>query len=153
MNGKDTSRWRSRAARSTGIGAVALSALACYGTLAAVAILSTLGIALAVDEAAVGTLVALLAALAAIAVGAGARRYRSWLPFALAVLGAALVVVALFVAYDWRVELGGFVLLVVAAVWDFRLRRIGIDTTSGSHEPRGSIECSGVSLQGPPPRV
>jgi hypothetical protein len=105
-----------------GIGTVVLALLACYGTLAALALLSMLGIALAVDEMAVGGVVAALAALAAFTIGAGVRRHGSPWPMALAAVGALLVVIALLALRDWRLELGGFALLIAAAAWDFHLR-------------------------------
>lgn len=114
---------RARSEGLSGVVAVALAALACYGTLAAAALLSALGIALAVNEAAVGALVASLAVAAALVVGVGARLHRSPWPAALGAAGALLVAGAMLVAYDWRIELGGFALLFAAAVWDRRLRR------------------------------
>jgi len=106
-----------------GIVALGVAACACYGTLAALAVLSVLGITLAVNDAAVAGVVALLAALAAAVVGLGMRKHRSAGPVLPAALGAALIGFAMLVRYDWRIELAGFVLLAAAVAWDWRLRR------------------------------
>jgi len=107
---------------AAGIVTLGLAALACYGTLAAIAILSLLGIALAVNEAAVAGLVVFFATLAAAVVGLGIRKHGSAMPVMPAAVGAALIAYAMFGTYDWRVELIGFMLLAAAVAWDFRLR-------------------------------
>jgi arsenite methyltransferase len=106
-----------------GVVAFGLAACACYGTLAALAVLSLLGITLAVNDAAVAGVVALLAMLAAAVVGLGIRKHGSTLPVVPAAVGAALITYALLVTRDWRIELVGFALLAAAVVWDWRLRR------------------------------
>jgi arsenite methyltransferase len=106
-----------------GVAALGLAVCACYGTLAALAILSVLGVTLVVNDAAVAGIVALLAALAAAVVGLGIRKHSSVVPVMPAAVGAALVAYAMFVRYDWRIELAGFVLLAAAVAWDWRLRR------------------------------
>lgn len=105
-----------------GVIALSLAALACYGTLAAIALLSLLGITLAVNAAAVAGAVVVLAMLAAIVVGVGARKHGSVMPAIAAVTGVALIVHAMLIAYDWRSELAGFLLMLAAVAWDFRLR-------------------------------
>jgi len=103
--------------------ALVLALLACYGTLATLALLSLLGIALAVHEPAVRSVVAGLAVLAAAAVAGGRRKHGSIAPLTVAAIGAALIVFAMLLAYDWRTELAGFALLLAAVAWDLRLRR------------------------------
>jgi arsenite methyltransferase len=103
--------------------ALGLAACACYGTLAALAMLSVLGVTLVVNDAAVAGIVALLAVLTAAVVGLGMRKHGSAVPVMLAAVGATLVAYAMLVKYDWRIELAGFVLVAAAVALDWRLRR------------------------------
>jgi len=103
--------------------ALGLAACACYGTLAALAMLSALGVTLVANDAAVAGIVALLAVLTAAVVGLGMRKHGSAVPVMPAAAGAALVAYAMLVNYDWRIELAGFVLLAAAVALDWRLRR------------------------------
>ena len=101
--------------------ATILAVLSCYGTTAAVSLLSLLGVSLAIHEGAWAVAIGVLTALAALAVAASSRRHRRFGPVALAALGLALVLWAMFGSYSWTIELAGFVLLVAAALWDWRL--------------------------------
>ena len=104
--------------------ATLLSLIACYGTLAVIAALGALGIAIALDERLwAGTIVA-LAALAVGGLAIGFFRHRQLWPLLIGGLGAAAVGFAMSVQYVRLVELAGFALLCVAAVWDWRLRRV-----------------------------
>lgn len=115
--------WRAIGRRGLGGSvALALSVAACYGTLAAVAALSALGVTLAVDTGVWAAAIVLLAALAAVGVGLGARVHRSATPLAPALAGAALVGYAMFGDYHRVLELAGFALLAAAVYWDLRLR-------------------------------
>jgi hypothetical protein len=103
--------------------ALGLSMLACFGTLAAVALLSLAGIAVAVNPALwAGTIVG-LAALAAIAVAAGVRRHGTYAALGLAVAGVAALAYVQFVDYSVPVELAAFGLLAVGVALDFLRRR------------------------------
>jgi arsenite methyltransferase len=87
--------WRAIERRGLGgTAALALSIVACYGTLAAVATLSALGV----------------------------RTHGSAAPLAPAFAGGALIGYAMFGHYDRVLELAGFALLAAAVFWDFRLR-------------------------------
>jgi hypothetical protein len=102
--------------------ALALSVAACYGTLAAVAALSALGVTLAVDTGLWAGAIVLFAALAAASVGLGARKHGAVVALLPALAGLALVAYAMFGHYDRVLELAGFALLAGAVAWDFRLR-------------------------------
>lgn len=106
-----------------GTAALLLSMATCYGSLAAAALLSAAGGGVAINSGAVAGIVVVLAGLAALAVASGARRHGAWLPFGLAVAGAAVLAWVLLARYDPVVELLGFALLAIAVAWDFRLRR------------------------------
>src|SRR3990167_7966111 len=80
--------------------AVLLSVVACYGTLAAVAVLSMLGVGLAVNEAAWASAISLFAVVAAVLVALNSQRHGSRGPLVLAVLGTALVAWAMFFGFS-----------------------------------------------------
>ena len=107
----------------TGTVSLVAAVLACYGTLAAVALLTMMGVGLALNEGLWAGAIALFAVLAAAAIAAGFRRHRGYGPAVLAVAGAGVILYALFIDYSMIVELSGFVLLAGAAFWDIRLRR------------------------------
>lgn len=103
--------------------ATALSIVACYGTLLVVSALSLLGISLTVHTGAWAGAISLFAMLAVVGVVLGYRRHRVAVPLIFAVIGAGLIVWVMFGAYSRILELIGFAILVVAATWDWRLRR------------------------------
>lgn len=106
-----------------GVAATAAAALACYGTLAVVSLLGLLGFRVAVNEAAWGGAILVLAGLAVLAILAGARRHGSLAPGIVALVGGGLIAYALLVEYVFYLELAGFVALSTAAVYDLRQRR------------------------------
>ena len=104
-----------------GVGTL-LSVAACYGTLALISVLGTLGIAIAVDNSLWTGAIVAFAVLAVIGLGLGLLRHgKSW-PVLIGGLGAAIVVYAMYVQYDRMVEISGFVLLSLAALGDWRLK-------------------------------
>ena len=104
---------------------LALSLAACYGTLAALAALSALGVTLALNTGVWAGAIVFFAALTAIVVALGARQHGSAWPILPAVAGLALLAYVMFGRFDRLLELAGFVLLSVAVFWDYRLRRRG----------------------------
>ena len=103
--------------------AFAAALIACYGTLAAVALLSALGVGMALNEGVWAGAIVGCAALACVAVGAGWRKHRSLLPLAIALSGLGVLSYAMFVRYHPATELVGFILLGVATWLDFDRRR------------------------------
>jgi arsenite methyltransferase len=106
-----------------GAAALALSMLCCYGSLAAVGLLSLAGISVALSDAALAGAIVLFAALATLSVGAGMRRHGGTTPLGLAIAGMAVLVYVMFVSYHFAIELAGFALLGAAVLRDWRLRQ------------------------------
>ncbi len=100
--------------------ATALSLIACYGTLAAVALLGALGVSIALNEAVWAGAIVLFAALAVVALALRWRRHGRGLPVLLALAGLALIVFAMYVSYSLPAELGGFALLCFGTYADWR---------------------------------
>lgn len=119
--------------------ATALAILSCYGTLLVIALLSLLGISLAVNESAWAGAISAFAALAALAIAASYRRHRSIGPTAIAVSGLALILWAMHGSYNRVIELVGFVLLIAATLWDWRAATSASATVDNLSwiEPRG----------------
>jgi arsenite methyltransferase len=107
----------------TGMFGLGMALLSCYGTLAAVGLLSAYGAGLVLNETLWAGTIALFTVLTAAATVAGARFHREFGPPVLGILGAGLVLYALFIDYRFIVELTGFVMLAGAVVWDWLLKR------------------------------
>jgi SAM-dependent methyltransferase len=117
-----------RAVRRRGLaGAVALGAamLACYGTVAATALLSLAGITLAVEGGAVSAVILAFGALAVIAVAAGVRKHGRYAPPTTALAGGAILLYAHLVNFSFAVEALGFVAIGIAIWLDHRARDRG----------------------------
>lgn len=100
--------------------ATALSLIACYGTLAAVALLGALGVGIALNEAVWAGAIVLFAALAVAALVLRWRRHGRGVPVILSAAGLALIVFAMYVSYSLTAELGGFALLCLGTYADWR---------------------------------
>lgn len=114
LNGR--TRWLAPAA-------TVLSLVACYGTLATVAVLALLGLRLQINETLWAGAIVLLASAAVVGLALGARQHRVLWPLALGVIGAAALAYVMTVSYDRFIEVGGFLLLGLAAIADWRKRR------------------------------
>ena len=100
-----------------------LAVVACYGTLATVALLSVIGISIEIDE---GLLVKLVSGLLVLALaGMGYSYSLHWHPgpLLLSVAAAALLLWVFYGSYSKPLELTGFAALVAASVWDFRAKK------------------------------
>jgi arsenite methyltransferase len=104
-------------------GAVAAGAalLSCYGILAAVAILSALGMAVDLDPGLWAATIAGAALLATVGTGWNLRRHRKPWPFLVSILGAGAIAYVMFGSYDPLIEGLGFAALVGAVAWDLYL--------------------------------
>lgn len=106
-----------------GIAAMIMAAVACYGTLALAALLPLLGISLALNNALWSGAIVLFTGLTVLAILPGVRQHRSPAPTLGAAVGAGLITYALYVHYSALTELGGFLVLAMAAFRDVHLRR------------------------------
>ena len=100
-----------------------LAVATCYGTLAAVTLLSLVGVSVDIDEA---TLVKLITALLILALSGMVyswRIHRHPGPLLLSLGAAALLLWVFYGSYSKPLELTGFALLVIASVWDFRAKK------------------------------
>jgi arsenite methyltransferase len=100
-----------------------LAVLACYGTLAAVALLSLVGIGVDLDEAVMAKLVTALLVLALLGMARSWRAHRRPGPLLLSLAAAALLVWVFFGRDSRALELTGFAALLLASVWDLRVTR------------------------------
>jgi len=97
--------------------------LACYGTLATVALLSVVGITVEIDE---DLMVKLISGLLIIALAGMIYSFRSHQhpgPLLLSIASSTLLLWVFFGSYSKPLELIGFATLVFASVWDFRVKK------------------------------
>jgi|GEM_PF-2022742 len=117
--------------------AVTLSVVACYGTLVLIGLLSLTGVSMSVHEGAWAAVIVALVWVAVIAIGMNIERYRSFGPFVMADAGALLVSWAMIVDYSQALELGGFALLIGAALWDRQRRKRAVAPIAASDKEAG----------------
>lgn len=125
-----------RLGRYSGI-AVVLSILACYGTLALVGILSLAGVTMSIHEGIWAAVIVVLVWIAVLAMGVNIQRYGNFGPFILSDIGALLVSWVMLVDYSRTMESAGFLMLIVAAFWDRRLKRNVPTTMPNSDQGTG----------------
>ncbi len=108
--------------------AAALSLVACYGTLAAIALLSALGVTIALNEAAWAGAIVFFAGLTFAALVIRRRRHGRLAPAALAGIGFLLITFTMLVSYDRAIELAGFAFLCAGTFSDWRIGRRRAET-------------------------
>jgi hypothetical protein len=107
-----------------------LSILSCYGTLGVVTGLSLMGITLAPNVHVWAAAIVIFALVAVLGLAFGCRRHGSVGALVLGIVGALVVIFAFYGSHAIRpagipriaVEVVGFVILIVAAIWDWQLR-------------------------------
>jgi hypothetical protein len=100
-----------------------LAVVACYGTLATVALLSVIGISIEIDEGLLVKLVSGLLVLALAGMGYSYSLHRHLGPLLLSFGAAALLLWVFYGSYSKPLELTGFIALVFASVWVFRVKK------------------------------
>lgn len=115
-----------------GSAASLLAVVACYGTLAAVALLSIIGISIKIDESMLAILITGLLVLALGGMGYSYSVHRHPGPLMLSVASAVLLLWVFYGSYSKPLELSGFAALIIASIWDFRTKkRVCVDQCSG----------------------
>ncbi|VAX14573.1 hypothetical protein MNBD_GAMMA24-1595 [hydrothermal vent metagenome] len=100
-----------------------LAVATCYGTLAAVSLLSLIGVSVNIDEAVLVKMITGLLVLALSGMLYSWRSHRHPGPLILSLGAAALLLWVFYGQYSKPLELTGFALLVIASLWDFRAKR------------------------------
>lgn len=109
-----------------------LAVATCYGTLAATALLSTIGIGIKIDEGLLVKLISGLLVLVLAGMGYSYHVHRRPGPLLLSFVSAALLLWVFYGSYSKPLESAGFVMLAVASIWDFRAKkRVCVDQCSG----------------------
>ena len=106
-----------------GCASLLMAAIACYGTLALVALLSMLGVTLAFNEAIWASSIVAFSVGATAVIALGVKRHNSFKPLVPGLLGSGLMVYTMFIDYSLLTELIAFALLAVAIYLDYHLRR------------------------------
>lgn len=106
-----------------GSAASLLAVAACYGTLAAVALLSIIGISIKIDESTLAKLITGLLVLALGGMGYSYSVHRRAGALVLSVASAALVMWVFYGSYSKTLELSGFAALIFASISDFRTKK------------------------------
>ncbi|NOZ37592.1 MAG: MerC domain-containing protein [Gammaproteobacteria bacterium] len=100
-----------------------LAVATCYGTLAAVSLLSLIGVSVHIDEATLVKLITTLLVFALAGMLYSWRSHRHPGPLMLS-LGAGLLLLWVFYgSYSKPLEIMGFILLIIASLWDFRVKK------------------------------
>jgi len=100
-----------------------MAAITCYGTLALVAIMSAMGVSMAVNENIWAGSIILFAVIACAVVALGMRKHRSVKPLILALVGTGVLIYTMYIDYSTITEMIGFIILAIATYLDFDLRR------------------------------
>ncbi len=103
--------------------ATALSLVACYGTLAAVALLGALGVTVALNEAVWAGAIILFAGLTFAALLIRRRKHGRLAPVTLAGIGVLLIGFTMLISYARIIEFVGFVFLCAGTVFDWQSGR------------------------------
>ncbi len=80
---------------------------------------------MSIHEGAWAAVIVVLVWIAVLAMGVNTHRHQSFGPFILSDIGALLVSWVMIVDYSRMMEISGFAMLIVAALWDRQLRRRG----------------------------
>lgn len=100
--------------------AATLSLIACYGTLAAIAMLGALGITIVLNEAVWSGAIIVFAWLTLLTLWLRTRRHGQLWPIGLAAIGVVLITYTMMVTYERIIEIVGFAFLCVGTFMDWR---------------------------------
>ncbi|QFS86230.1 MULTISPECIES: MerC family mercury resistance protein [unclassified Marinobacter] len=118
-------RWLGQLHRQgfSGLLALSMALVTCYGILAISVLLTLLGVQLSLSLQVWSFAIAVFTVITALIIGSGFIRHRKPSPGLLATLGTALVLFALYISYHAATELLGFALLAGAAGLDLNFKR------------------------------
>jgi len=108
---------------NAGLITACLALVACYGTLALVTGVALLGFAVPIDAGMWAIAITVLFAVSTVIVALGFKAHGVPWPALTAIVGLLLISWVMFGTYNAVVEIGSFVLLFAAALWDRSLRR------------------------------
>ncbi len=100
-----------------------LAMIACYGTLAVVALLSVIGISVEINEGLMVKLISGLLVLVLAGMGYSWRLHRNPGPLLLSIAATIVLIWVFYGSYSKPLELAGFLMLAIASIWDFRTRK------------------------------
>lgn len=118
--------------RFTWLGSAAslFAVVACYGTLAAVALLTAIGASVDLNEGALVIFITVLLGVAIAGMVYSFRLHRHPGPLAVCLLSIAVLLWVFYGSYSKSSELLGFAGLVAASIWDFRCKKKACPTPS-----------------------
>jgi len=109
--------------------AAILAFIACNGVSILVAILAIFGITIAINPHVQAAVISLFAVLTVCFVILGYRKHRVLGPMILSILGAILVIGAMYISFNKFVESLGLLALIASAVWSWRASKILVRPT------------------------
>ncbi|WP_419904795.1 MerC family mercury resistance protein [Kiloniella sp.] len=100
------------------------SVVLCYGTLMFISLLNHLGVAISLNETLWAGGIVTTASLAVFGLILGLFRHKNPWPTLIGGSGAVIIAYAMYVNYHFAIELSGFCLLSLAALWDWRSKKL-----------------------------
>lgn len=104
-------------------GSAICSVITCYGALAVIALLGSLGISMTLNETAWAGLIVLFASVSVFGLVLSWRQHHNVWPLLLGCLGCGLITYVMTIDYRLTLEILGFVLLGSAVFWDWKLQK------------------------------
>ena len=129
-----------------GSAASLIAVVACYGTLAAVALLAAIGASVDINE---GTLVKFITVLLGLAISGmvySFRLHRHPGPITVSLVSVITLLWVFYGSYSKPLELLGFAGLVVASLWDFRCKKKACPAPTS----QGEEHVAGIDHEGRP---
>lgn len=100
------------------------SIVACYGTLAVIAMLGSLGVSLTLNEFIWAGTIIVFALISVFGLFLGLRLHHKYWPLLLGCVGTGFIVYVMTIDYHLTIEILGFISLGLAVIWDWKIRRL-----------------------------
>jgi arsenite methyltransferase len=104
-------------------GSTLCSIIACYGTLAAIAVLGLLGFSITLNESLWAGSIILFALVSVLGLSISLRVHHNLSPLLIGCLGTGLIAYVMTIEYHLTIEIFGFVILCSAVLWDWKIQR------------------------------